>query len=129
MTADDFINMTIDKGQSRGLAELGHNERFVFLIAEVEADCDMNGIDTFLDRYDSRVVADCATAFSEIGANEIGATLSRIARSLPERSEPDLDRVDRLIKDRAGYNYDSIAAAVQRRLDLAVFSDPTKGTT
>ena len=116
MNADEFINAAIDKGQSIGLASLDADERSVFLISEAEVSCDMNGIDTLLNSYARADIAECARAFAEIGACEIAAALEQVASALPAREEAALSRVDTLIKDRVGYDYDAIRRAIDRRL-------------
>lgn len=116
MTADEFINTAIGKGQSGGLPSLDRDERFVFLISEAEAACDINGIDTLLDSYPSAELAECASAFAEVGASAIAAALVDIVSALPAREEDLLSKADSLIKDRVGYDYDAIRDAVGRRL-------------
>jgi hypothetical protein len=116
VTADEFINAAIDKGQSGGLASLGPDERVVYLVSEAEVYCDMEGIDSLLDRYSSADLEACVSAFAEIGATEIAEVLGAVVSVLPEREESALSRADRLIKDRVGYDYEAIRAAVGRRL-------------
>lgn len=116
MTADEFINAAIDKGQSRGLASLNPDERLVYLISEAEVSCDMDGIDTLLDTYPVADLAECASAFAEIGASEIAAALGRVVSELPSRDEAALSKADSLIKDRVGYDYDTMREAVGHRL-------------
>jgi hypothetical protein len=115
MTADEIISRAIDRGQAEGLVNLNTDERLVFLISEAEVCCDMDGIETLLNRYAPREIKECADAFMTIGAAEIGAVLSQIVTALPIRPEELLSRADTLIKDRIGYNYDSIRATVERR--------------
>ena len=115
-TADDFINAAIEKGQSGGLSRLDRDERFVYLISEAEVACDMDGVDTLLDRYTSAELAECASAFAEVGASAIAAALMEVVSALPAREEGPLGKADALIKDRVGYDYDAIREAVARRL-------------
>jgi hypothetical protein len=115
MTADEFINAAIIRGQSAGFAQLDADQRLVFLISEAEVDCDMNGIDTLLDRYSDKEIWEMAAGFAEIGALDIAESLRQIARELPMREETSLRRADTLIKDRAGYDYEAILTAVQHR--------------
>ena len=116
MTADEFINAAIDKGQSCGLASLDPDQRLVHLISEAEVHCDMEGIDPLLDRYPPAELEECASAFAEVGASEIATALRAVVSALPAREEASLSKADALIKDRVGYDYDSIRAAVDRRL-------------
>lgn len=111
---DDFINAAIDKGQSIGLANLNSIERLVYFISEAEVNCDMDGIDSLLDEYSTAEIAEGAAAFREIGAIEIADALQAIVAALPERDETALSSADALIKDRTGYDYDAIHAAVAR---------------
>jgi hypothetical protein len=116
VTADEFINAAIDKGQSGGPASLHPDERLVYLISDAEVSCDINGIDTLLDSYSPTDLDECASAYAEIGASDIAAALREIVSALPAREEASLSKADSLIKDRVGYNYDAIRAAVDRRL-------------
>ena len=116
MTADEFINAAIEKGQSNGLASLGLDQRLVYLVSEAEAYCDMEGIDSLLDRYSSGELQECVSSFEEIGATEIAEALRAVVSALPERAEAALSKADALIKDRTGYDYQAIRAAISRRL-------------
>ena len=116
MTADELINAAIEKGQPGGLSGLDPDERFVYLISEAEVACDMDGIETLLDRYTAAELAECASAFAEVGASAIAAALGEVVAALPARDEDRLGKADSLIKDRAGYAYDAIRGAVGRRL-------------
>lgn len=116
MTADEFINAAIDKGQTAGLASLGPDERLVFLVSEAEVYCEVEGIDSLLDRYSSTDLQECVSAFAEIGATEIADALRSVISGLPTRDESALSKADSLIKDRTGYDYEAIQAAVGRRL-------------
>src|SRR5437016_3121985 len=99
VTADEFINASIDKGQSGGLTSLGPDERLVYLVSEAEVYCDMEGIDSLLDRYSSAELAECVSAFAEIGATEVADALRAVVSVLPEREESALSRADALIKE------------------------------
>jgi hypothetical protein len=116
MTADDFIDAAIEHGQAAGLAALGADERFVFLIAEAESCCDIDGLDALLDRYAADDLADCVAAFAEVGATDIAAALGQVVSKLPNRDQWSLGVADTLIKARAGYDYAALRAAVHRRL-------------
>jgi hypothetical protein len=116
VTPDEFINAAIDKGQVSGLASLSPDERLVWLISEAEVCCDIDGIDTLLDRYSSAELAECVSAFAEIGATDIAEALRAVVSILPEREETALSKADTLIKDRIGYDYEAIRAAIDRRL-------------
>jgi hypothetical protein len=116
MTADDFIDAAIERGQADGLATLSADERFVFLIADAEACCDIDGLDALLDRYSPDDLADCAAAFAEVGAADIAAALGQIISTLPNRNQWALGTAECLIKARAGYDCATLRAAVCRRL-------------
>ena len=116
MSADDFIDAAIEHGQRDGLAALDADERFVFLIAEAESCCDIDGLDALLDRYPPDDLADCGTAFAEVGAVDIAAALGAVISVLPSRDEWTLRTADTLIKARVGYDCDALRTAVSRRL-------------
>jgi hypothetical protein len=124
MDPDAFISAAIDAGwhhlhcrpedRSGVVAALDADQRLVWLISQAEIHCDTDGIDTFLDFYSPRWAQEAAAAFAEVGADEIAAALRAIAGG--EQSDQVLDRANELITDRAGYDYESIRAAVARRL-------------
>jgi hypothetical protein len=116
MTADDFITDAIDRGQTDGIESLDANQRMVFLIAEAEAGCDMNGIDTFLGNYGPEWIPETAAAFDAVGASEIAAELRVAPLDSLFTGDTRLDRLNRLITSRIGYNYEAIRRMVEDRL-------------
>ena len=115
MTAEQFIFAAIDRLQSAGLGSLDADQRLVALISEAGVCCDMDGIDSFVRRYPTSVVQQCAQAFSEIGAVAIAAALRQVAAEMPNTSEAALIAANDLITSRYGYDYDAIVAAVKLR--------------
>jgi hypothetical protein len=115
MTADDFITDAIDRGQRDGVTALDPDQRMVFLIAEAEADCDMNGIDTFLSRYAPDWISEAAAAFDAVGATEIAKEMRTAPLDALFTSDPRLDRLNELITDRVGYDYEAIQRVVEER--------------
>jgi hypothetical protein len=87
----------------RGIGALDADQRLVYLISEPEVLCDMEGIDAFLGRYFPKWMEEASAAFAEVGATGIAVALLR-------------DRANNLITSRAGYNYEAIRQAVERRL-------------
>lgn len=71
MTADEFIQDAIDRGSRDGASPLGPLARAVFLISEAEVECDMGGIDGFVERRDAGMLRETAAAFALVGAGEI----------------------------------------------------------
>ena len=63
------------------------------------------------------VIAECAAAFREIGATDIAEALQEIVLAAPLRRESSLSRADTLLKNLAGYDYEAIRTAVERRLN------------
>ncbi len=84
----------------------------VFLISEAEIDCDMNGIDTFLNHYRADWLPHTADAFDAIGAAEIAAGF-RAINGRTRENDPILNRLNNLITNRTGYDYDSIRRAIE----------------
>lgn len=115
MNSDDFINAAINLGQSKGVASLNSVQRMVFLIAEAEADCDMNGIDTFLSRYGPDWISEAAAAFDAVGAAEIAAEMRSAPLDSLFTGDTRLDRLNELITGRVGYNYEAIQMVVEKR--------------
>lgn len=108
MTPDEFINDSIERGALNGLANLNKDRSRIFLISEAEVYCDMEGIDSFIDKYGTDGVLQCAEAFRTIGALEIADGMSSICSSSPDAPEALLSMVNSLITDRAGYDYEAI---------------------
>jgi hypothetical protein len=115
MTADEFINVAIAAGQREGVAALDPVQRLIYLIAEAECLCDMEGIDSFLDRYAPEWVSEAAAAFEAVGATEIAAELRTCPTDAPV-GDPRLDLLHELIVGRTGYSYDDIRRVVEIRL-------------
>jgi hypothetical protein len=117
---DAFINTAIEQGsrgrlEGPGVGALDADQRLVFLISEAEVLCDMEGIDSFLDRYFPQWMEETAAAFAEVGAAEIAVTLRAIDADTI-RDDPLLDRANDLITSRTGYDYEAICQAVERRI-------------
>ncbi len=114
MTTEQFISNSIDRGSSEGCSLLSPKERTIFLISESEVLCDMEGVDTLLDRIESGAIPCVSDAFQLIGAVEIADCLKEIEASLPHRDESLLDRANRLITSRHDYSYESIKQYAER---------------
>jgi len=108
MTPDEFINDSIERGALDGLVNLDKDRTWIFLVSEAEVYCDMEGIDSFIDKYGTDGVLQCAEAFRIIGASEIADGLSLICSSLMDVPEVLLSDVNSLITERAGYDYEAI---------------------
>jgi hypothetical protein len=111
---DAFINAAIEVGSRDGIGALDADQRLVYLISEAEVLCDMEGIDSFLDRYFPQWMEETASAFAEVGAAEIAVALRAIGADTIH-DDPLLDRANDLITSRAGYDYETIRKAVERR--------------
>lgn len=112
MDADAIINEAIDLGERDGLAALGPVHGIVYMISEAEVCCDMDGIDSLLDRYGVESMVSFAQAFLAVGATEIAHVLTNITSCNPVTCEALLARANSLITSRAGYSYESIRAFV-----------------
>lgn len=111
---DVFISAAIDAGTSNGIEALDPAQRLVFLIAEAEALCDIDGIDSFLGRYAPAWITEAAAAFEAIGAGAIAAELRAAPLDAPV-GDPRLDRLNALITGRFGYDSHAIRRAVEER--------------
>jgi len=109
MDTKEAINRAIEKGQAEGLSSLSDAERAVFLISEAEVHCDMDGIDSLLNRYSQETLADCANAFRAVGGSAIAEALSAIVAAWPDRPDGLLSRANELITGRCGYDCEAIA--------------------
>ena len=114
MTTEQFISASIDRGEKEGCAALGTKEKTIFLISEAEVLCDMQGIDTLLDRIENRTIPVVSEAFDAIGAIDIATCLKEIETMLPQRNDAILERANQLITSRHGYSYDSIKQYAER---------------
>lgn len=110
--ADSFINAAISKGAALGLEGLLPKERAVFLISELEVCCDIDGIDSFLDRYPETVL-ECAHLFEALGALELSQAFADVAKRMPTPPDDLLDGVNDLVTSRHGYDYESIVQWIQ----------------
>ena len=115
---DAFVRSALDRGRAEGWSALTDVQRVPFLIAEAELDCDLGGIDDFLDRYRKPAVRATAEAFAAVGATAIGSKLAKVAAQLPNRNDRLLGEVDDAIKDRDGYEPESIREYVAGRLGV-----------
>lgn len=115
MASDDFISDAIDLGQRNGVASLNPDQRMVFLIAEAEANCDMNGIDTFLSCYGPDWISEVAAAFDAVGATEIAVEMRVAPLDALFTGDKRLSRLNELITDRVGYNYEAIQRVIEER--------------
>jgi len=113
-TVGEFIRDAIDQGQRGGA--LDPLQRAVYLVSELEVLCDMDGIDSFLERYPVSDLRTSAGLLRAAGAAALADGLVQIADSLPHPDDALLTRVTDLVSDRAGYGYDSLARAVAARL-------------
>jgi len=107
MPPSEIIDSILKRGAEGGLDCLSRSERKVFLISGAEVLCDMEGIDSFLNRY-SDSISEAADAFAEAGGAEIAESLRAINTRLPARPDELLDPTNVLVTARAGYDYDSV---------------------
>lgn len=114
MPSADYIDSILKRGAQGGIESLSRSERMVWLISEAEILCDMDGIDSFLDRYEE-ILPEVADSFARVGAIQIAENLRAIHAKLPSRPEEFLDQTNALVTDRAGYD----AAAVARLISGA----------
>lgn len=115
MDPDAFINAAIDAGARDGVGALDPIQRMVFLISEAEVLCDMEGIDSFLNRYAPGWIPAAAAAFEAVGAADIAAELHGAPLDA-SAGDSRLDRLNELITRRAGYNYEAIRRVVEEHL-------------
>ena|SRR6266566_5630849 len=111
MPLTETIELILKRGANHGLDSLTPAERKVWLISEAEVLCDMEGIDSFLDRYSGSVL-EAADAFAAAGAAQIAESLRAIHTRLPARPDELLDRANALVTARTGYDYDSVLRLV-----------------
>jgi hypothetical protein len=108
----EFIRSAIDIGQRGGIRSLPPLQRAIFLVSELEVLCDKDGIEAFMDSYDVSDLRLAAELLGSAGAKSIASGLIQIADSLPSRQEDVLSRVNDLVVNRAGYDYDELARVV-----------------
>jgi hypothetical protein len=116
MTPEDFIEKAIDRGVREGLFSLDPVEQAIFAVSEAEVYCDMEGIDSLLDRYGGKSTELFASAFSAVGAVEIAETLRAMAAAGVAERDKLLTRANELITARSQYSYESIRAFVERQI-------------
>jgi hypothetical protein len=109
----EIIDLALKRGAEKGLAGLSGWERRIYLISQAEILCDMEGVTTFLDQFETSL-PEAAEAFAAVGADEIAQSLRAICAALPQRPEELLDWAGQLISSRSGYDYDTILKAISR---------------
>jgi hypothetical protein len=115
-SADQVVSAALEQGQRDGLDTLDNLSRWIFLVSEAELLCDMEGVDSFVDRYGGLVLLELADAYRNLGAQALAEASRAVADALPIRTKSDLDHLNRLVCDRAGYDFKAIRAEVSRQL-------------
>jgi len=110
MDADTFINEALAAGEEHGLHALQSVQQVIFAVSEAEVICDMEGIDSLIDRYGAECLPLFERAYAFIGASEIANALKQLA--LSPTSEEFLEQANSLITERRGYGYANIHAYV-----------------
>lgn len=118
MTADEVIDAAIAHGEKVGLDGLTGLERSLFLISEVEAECAINGIESFAERRGRAGLLEAAHAFRLIGADELADALVACAER-PDDSFGQFERVNTCVNDHVGWDYDAIRRMVARQVSRA----------
>ncbi len=116
MNSESIINRAIAHGEGEGLMALAPIEQVVFANAEAEVYCDMEGVDSLLERYGRNHAALFARAFSAIGAGTIAQAFVAIADSSVAVEEERLARLNALITKRHEYTYENIQAFVEQSM-------------
>jgi hypothetical protein len=116
VTAEQAIDLAIERGQREGLAALDAVARWVFVVSEAEVLCDKDGVDSFIDRYGRTGLLELADAYRRLGAESLAAASQAVAETLPTPSEAALDLLNQLVRGRVGYDYEALRAAVARQL-------------
>jgi len=114
MKTTEFIEAAVSRGEQLGLHALSGREQVVYAIAEAEAYCDIDGIDSLIHKYGRESMGLFAQAFLEIGASEIAAVLQTIASTSGTPNENTLSNANRLITERSGYSYEEVESFVAR---------------
>lgn len=91
------MDRILEKGAAGGLESLAGMERMVWLIAEAEVICDLEGIDSFREQYGMHL-EETARAFARVGASDIASALG----------QEQWARANELIRARAGYDDESV---------------------
>lgn len=107
MDSDTAIREAVELGERHGLASLAGVQKLVFAISEAEVYCDKDGIDGLIHRYGVPAMRTFAEAFEAVGATEIATALRALTKDGPI-PEAVLARVNTLITDRRGYNYENL---------------------
>lgn len=111
-----FIEQALAEGRANGLAMLSKSSALVFVISEAEVCCDMDGIDTFIDSYGTPGLVRLASAYGAVGAGALASACRAVADAMPNPDEALLERLNSLVQERAGYDYESLCAALAKEL-------------
>jgi len=110
------IDNAVSAGDKDGIESLSKLQSMIYIIAETEIWCDMDGIDTFIDKYGKDGPLKAADAYLAVGASEIATGLGAIASKLPNADEATLDKTNSFITVRYNYNYESIKKYVETNI-------------
>jgi hypothetical protein len=101
---ESFINEAIE-GQSDLLLE-NTPKSHIWVISQLECDCDINGIDAFIARYGKAGLILARDAHAAIRSESISRTLDLLINDTD--NEEFLVLCNDQITDRTGYSYESI---------------------
>jgi len=116
MKIDKYIEEAVTVGDKNGIESLSELQKNIYIIAEAEISCDMDGIDSFIEKYNKKGVLEASVAYSLIGAIDIAKGLKEIAKALPNPSETVLERTNSFITERYNYSYESIKNYVAKNI-------------
>ena len=111
MDIESYIQNAIEIAASKGLESLDPCQKSIFYISEAEVTCNMDGIDSLIDRYGQKAMACFSTAYSQIGAHSISALFAVIATG--DIDEETLSEINELITNREDYSYNSISKYIE----------------
>lgn len=109
MDIDEYIEEAIHS--SLNMKQADDIQSMIWTISELEAACDMDGINSFMDRYGSDGLKMAIRAYGFIGATDLSKALKNL--SLNTKDESNLKQCNNYVTSRMGYDYDMIYNAVQ----------------
>ncbi len=114
LDAPSLIAQAMQRGETAGLAALDARDAVVYAISEAEVTCDLEGIDSLLDRYGIEGLGVFAHAYAQVRATAIAESLRALMAAPRPPADDLLARANDLITRREGYSYGDILAFVAR---------------
>jgi hypothetical protein len=83
-------------------------ETLIFIVSEAEVCCDKDGVDSIVRPHRVPGLEQLAHAYRTIGADVLASACGAVLSAMPSPSDALLDRLNNMVCERLGYDYDSL---------------------